>query len=83
MRAYLLGYGLTVGPRVFSLLMQHLTHLVRGRPDAKVNTSSSSSKRPELPVHEALAKILKSGLQVHRFATFCAALVGGSTLLQV
>lgn len=82
MRAYLLGYGFTVGPRVFSLLVQHLTHLLKGRPDAKA-AITSSSQRAQLPLLEALAKTLKAGLQLHRFATFCAALVGGSTLLQV
>lgn len=84
MRAYLLGYGFTVGPRVVSLLMHHLASLVRGHsPENATVASIPSRKKLPLPLLEALTKTLKAGLEVHRFATFCAALVGGSTLLQV
>lgn len=77
MRAYILGYGFTVGPRVASLLVYHALKLVRG------HSKDSTSARPRTSLLEALARIFKAGLELHRFAIFCAALVGGSTLLQV
>lgn len=81
MRAYLLGYGFTVGPRVFSLLLHHLLKL--GRRQRKGDDDTTSKGKSQPPLYESLRKTLSAGLQVNRFSTFCAALVGGSTLLGV
>jgi len=70
-RAYILGYASSTGPRLLTLL---LTHLSRRRKKA--------GEQPEDPFHLSLFRILKGGLEFQRFPTFCAALVGGSTLLQ-
>jgi hypothetical protein len=71
-RAYLLGYASSTAPRLLTLL---LTHLSRRRKitDEKIDSSFLQS----------VFHILKGGLEFQRFPTFCAALVGGSTLLQV
>lgn len=83
-RAYLLGYGFTVGPRVLTLLMYHASKLVRGSKRRAVNDDDGATQRkPESSLGEALIKILRAGLEVNRFATFSAAIVGGSTLLEV
>lgn len=82
-RAYLLGYGFTVVPRVLSLLVQHLSQCMRtARQKSVSNEPFAEQKLPPLPV-ESLWRILSAGAQVNRFPTFCAALVGGSTLLEV
>jgi hypothetical protein len=70
-RAYVLGYASSTGPRLLTLL---LTHLSRRRK--KVD------EEPDHPFFPALFRILKGGLEFQRFPTFCAALIGGSTLLQ-
>lgn len=70
-RAYILGYASSTGPRLLTLL---LTHLSRRRK--KVDENSDD------PFVLSLFRILKGGLEFQRFPTFCAALVGGSTLLQ-
>lgn len=83
MRAYLLGYGFTVGPRVLTLLVYHVSKLVRGAKRRSPDDDGATERKPEPSILEALTKILKAGLEVNRFATFCAAIVGGSTLLEV
>lgn len=72
-RAYILGYASSAGPRLLTLV---LVHLNRHRKDIDL--------RPEGEDHfwSSLVGILKGGLEIQRFPTFCAALVGGSTLLQ-
>jgi hypothetical protein len=70
-RAYILGYASSTGPRLLTLL---LTHLSRRRKKA--------DEKSEDPFVLSLFRILKGGLEFQRFPTFCAALVGGSTLLQ-
>lgn len=80
-RAYLLGYGFSVGPRVFTLLLPRLLRLAQRR---KRDADDVSSEQKQLPaLLEALKKTLIAGTEPHRFPTFCAALVGGSTLLEV
>lgn len=81
-RAYLLGYGFTVGPRVLTLVVYHLSNLVRGSKRG-ANDDAAARGKPRPSLGEALIKILKAGLEVNRFATFSAAIVGGSTLLEV
>lgn len=82
-RAYLLGYGFTVGPRVLTLLVYHVSKLVKGAKRRTRDDDGDTQRKPESSLLEALTKILKAGLEVNRFATFCAAIVGGSTLLEV
>ncbi len=64
LRAYALGYGSVVAPRLLTLLLHHFT-------------------RKKIPLWPALLRILRAGLDWQRFPVFCAALVGGTTLLEV
>lgn len=82
-RAYLLGYGFTVGPRVLSLLVNHLLRLAPRRKKGTDVQEPSDQQRPQTPLVEVLVKTLSAGASLNRFPTFCAALVGGSTLLEV
>lgn len=82
-RAYLLGYGFTVGPRVLALLAHHAALLLRASTGRALDDAAAHGEPRPPPLRKALARILKAGLKVDRFATFCAALVGGSTLLEV
>ena len=72
-RAYILGYASSAGPRLLTLF---LVHLSRHRKNI--------DPKPEGEDYfwSSLVGILKGGLEIQRFPTFCAALVGGSTLLQ-
>ncbi|KAI2632411.1 hypothetical protein GGR54DRAFT_627752 [Hypoxylon sp. NC1633] len=77
-RAYVLGYASTVAPRILTLVLQHVT---RRR---KVKGASSVTKPHDSESFVvSLQRILCGGLDLQRFPTFCAALVGGSTLLEV
>jgi hypothetical protein len=71
-RAYILGYASSTAPRLLTLLLTHLSRK-RKNTDEEVDGSFLLS----------LLRILKGGLEFQRFPTFCAALVGGLTLLQV
>lgn len=87
-RAYLLGYASAVGPRLLTLLLQHLTRWKRGSakrlsPKGEGEGEKQSHQRKEDPFLQSLRHILRGGLDPRRFPTFCAAIVGGSTLLQV
>jgi hypothetical protein len=73
-RAYILGYASSTGPRLLTLI---LTHLSRRRKNNNNNNENHDDS-----FFLALFRILKGGLEFQRFPTFCAALVGGSTLLQ-
>lgn len=77
-RAYLLGYGFAVAPRLATLLLQHLARHRRN----KQATTARDTQRGE-PFLDALQRILLGGLDWRRFPTFCAVLVGGTTLLEV
>ncbi|KAJ2906905.1 hypothetical protein MKZ38_009768 [Zalerion maritima] len=72
-RAYMLGYASAVAPRVLTLMLQYLSRRknVKGDHDA--------TRKPFLHV---LWKVVRKGFDLQRFPAFCAALVGGSTLLQ-
>lgn len=74
-RAYLLGYASTVAPRLATLLVQHLT---KSSYRGKV-----AHQKPQPSFQKSLQHILHSGLEWQRFPTFCATLIGGSTLLEV
>lgn len=78
-RAYLLGYGSAVAPRLINLLLQHI---YRRRRNAK-KLVPEDQLREEKSLGVSAAHILKTGFDPQRFPTFCAVLVGGSTLLQV
>ncbi|CAG8976376.1 hypothetical protein HYALB_00006148 [Hymenoscyphus albidus] len=71
LRAYFLGYLSSTAPRVLTLL---LTYLGRRNKDVEGKDSKFLS---------SLLGILRGGLELQRFPTFCAALVGGSTFLQI
>lgn len=76
-RAYLLGYASVVLPRLLTLVLQHLSNRKRKTPNYAL------PERDENTFLESAKQVLKTGLDPCRFPTFCAALVGGSTLLQV
>ncbi|KAI9055549.1 hypothetical protein LZ554_000496 [Drepanopeziza brunnea f. sp. 'monogermtubi'] len=71
-RAYVLGYASSTAPRVLTLL---LTQLSRKRKNI--------NEKPHDYFFSSLLRILRGGLELQRFPTFCAAIVGGSTLLEV
>lgn len=76
-RAYLLGYASAVAPRLLTLMLQFIS---KKRKSAKKYLSSDKDERS---FKDSAFRILRTGLDPRRFPTFCAALVGGSTLLQV
>ncbi|KAF5875346.1 putative integral membrane protein [Botrytis fragariae] len=68
-RAYILGYASSAGPRLLTLFLVHLSRHRKNidpRPDGEGYFWTS------------LVGILKGGLEIQRFPTFCAALVGGT-----
>lgn len=71
LRAYVLGYASSTVPRLLTLLM---THLSRRRKNIDLKPSESFVY--------SFIRILNGGLEFQRFPTFCAALVGGSTLIE-
>lgn len=79
-RAYLLGYAFSVGPRLLALVLHHALKLAR-RPHKAADGAAEDKPEPQLL--ESLSKTVRAGLEWQRFPTFCAALVGGSTLLEV
>jgi hypothetical protein len=68
-RAYLLGYASTTVPRLLTLLLAYFTKTRKKYVEGEQFWSS-------------LRETLRRGLDWQRFPTFCATLVGGSTLLQ-
>ncbi|KOS20613.1 hypothetical protein ESCO_005396 [Escovopsis weberi] len=76
-RAYLMGYFSAVAPRLLTLLLQIVSRRRNNTNKVLADNGNSHS------VLESVARILRTGLELHRFPTFCAALVGGSTLLQM
>ncbi|ETS79154.1 hypothetical protein PFICI_09007 [Pestalotiopsis fici W106-1] len=83
-RAYILGYATTVTPRLITLVLrQYVTtkkaRKARGSSGAD-SSGPSSSQQPALST--PLLHILRGGLELQRFPTFCALLVGGSSLLE-
>ncbi|KAM0516699.1 hypothetical protein ACHAPE_005333 [Trichoderma viride] len=75
-RAYLLGYASAVAPRLLTLILQFIS---RRRKSARKYLSADKDERS---FRDSAFRILRTGLDPRRFPTFCAALVGGSTLLQ-
>lgn len=77
-RAYLLGYASAVAPRLLTAIVQYVT---RRRRNAEKLMPTDEADEPSLL--KSTLYILKTGFDPQRFPTFCAVLVGGSTLLQV
>ncbi|KAG6000803.1 hypothetical protein E4U43_001498 [Claviceps pusilla] len=80
-RAYLLGYASAVLPRLLTLVLQHLSH--RKRTPQDYAPPPSPQHRDDKNLSASCKHVLKTALHPCRFPTFCAALVGGSTLLQI
>jgi hypothetical protein len=77
-RAYVLGYGSAVLPRLVTLLLQRFTQWRRRHH----HKNTSTAERDDRSFAEAVLHILGTGLELHRFPAFCAALIGGTTLLE-
>ncbi|KAB5528161.1 integral membrane protein [Coniochaeta sp. 2T2.1] len=80
-RAYILGYLSSVVSRLPTLLGHILQALRQQRSLKKKGSSESPVKDAHLL--DSLKSILLHPLHWQRFPTFCAALVGGSTLLEI
>ncbi|KAK4122611.1 hypothetical protein N657DRAFT_620536 [Parathielavia appendiculata] len=80
-RAYLLGYAYAVGPRLLTLLLQHVARRRLTRRANKQTTTAHDTQNGE-PFSAAFRGILMRALDWQSFPTFCAALVGGTALLE-
>jgi hypothetical protein len=82
-RAYLAGYLSAVAPRLLTLVLQHLAR----RRHANKEKTSTTARDPQHGEGESflagLHRILCGGLDLRRFPTFCALLVGSASLLEV
>lgn len=74
-RAFILGYAFSVTPRLLTTLLQFVSRLRQRR--------AASNQKDGDNLSTSLKRILKTGFDWRRFPTFCAVLVGGSTLLEV
>ncbi|KAH7040460.1 uncharacterized protein B0I36DRAFT_10678 [Microdochium trichocladiopsis] len=85
LRAFILGYGSAVAPRVLTLVLQHVSRLRQRSKNAAAAKGrvDGVSCAPHEPFFVSLGRLLRGGLDPQRFPTFCAALVGGSTLFEV
>jgi hypothetical protein len=72
-----LGYASSVAPRLLTLLLQAVT---RARRRA---SGPAASPKKDVDLLASLRHIILTGFEWQRFPTFCAVLVGGSTLLEV
>ncbi|KAI8634052.1 integral membrane protein [Xylariaceae sp. FL1651] len=75
-RAFVLGYVSAVAPRLVTLVLQHGMRRRKGR-------GLTTGARPHDSFVASLRHILCGGLDPQRFPTFCAALIGGTTLFDV
>jgi hypothetical protein len=73
LKTYALGYLSSTAPRVITLILTHITYLTGRRK----HLQDSPYLFPA-----SFIQIIRGGLELQRFPTFCAALVGGSTFLQ-
>ncbi|KAI1121682.1 integral membrane protein [Nemania abortiva] len=80
LRAYVLGYASAVAPRVLTLILQNGARWRKGRGRGLHNGDTT---RPQDSFAASLRHILCGGLDPQRFPTFCALLVGGTTLFDV
>ncbi|CAK7233914.1 hypothetical protein SBRCBS47491_008772 [Sporothrix bragantina] len=79
MRAYLLGYASSVAPRLLTVLLTYFTAYRRQRRGQPL---AHSEKASFAYVCDSVRHILRSGLELRRFPTFCATLISGSTLFE-
>lgn len=77
LRAYVLGYASAVGPRLLTLLLQHISRRRKKRLQQQEDDQNKES------FVDGLARIIRTGLEPQRFPAFCAALIGGNSLLLV
>lgn len=91
-RAYILGYASSVGPRIVTLVLQFISARRQQRRRQRRGDPASDPDAPQLlsdspPPQESFAsslrRILVSGFDPRRFPAFCAALIGGATMLEV
>ncbi|KAG5946231.1 hypothetical protein E4U53_006610 [Claviceps sorghi] len=87
-RAYLLAYASAVLPRLAALVLRRLSRRKRkppgyAPPPPPPSPQQQQQHAPDQHLSAACLHVLKTALQPRRFPAFCAALVGGSTLLQV
>lgn len=80
-RAYIIGYLSSVLPRIPTLL-GHLLLTPPKQDPSRQDATPGQPKKGALLL-DSLQRILLEPLHWQRFPTFCAALVGGSTLLEV
>ncbi|KAK9801035.1 hypothetical protein SCARD494_01015 [Seiridium cardinale] len=73
-RAYILGYATSVTPQLLTLVLRQY---VTSKKDRGVDRLTQPT------IWTSLLRILRGGLELQRFPTFCALLVGGSTLLEI
>ncbi len=83
-----MGYASAVAPRLLTLLLQHLTGRRRTRKAATTQIPEGQDDNIHIQHSqdsflESLLQIIRGGLDPRRFPTFCAVVVGGSTLLEV
>ena len=71
-KAYVLGYASSTTPRLLTLLVTLVTRKSKDVEGRKFQRALFSAYR-----------ILRGGVELQRFPTFCAALIGGASLLQV
>ncbi|KAI0865554.1 integral membrane protein [Xylaria cubensis] len=81
-RAYVLGYASAVAPRVLTLVLQYGARW-RRRRESKGPAVVNGTQPQEDSFVASLRRILSGGLDPQRFPTFCATLIGGTTLLDV
>ncbi len=83
-RAYGLGYLSAVGPRLVTLLIQHVVRRrLNNNKKKQATTARDTQSGDGESFQAALGRILRGGLDWRRFPTFCAVLVGVTTLLEV
>lgn len=81
-RAYILGYASSVGPRLVTLILQVVAAARKPTPVPDADRDNAGLPPREL-FASSLRRILRSGFDPRRFPTFCAALIGGTTILEV
>ncbi|OIW25855.1 hypothetical protein CONLIGDRAFT_635621 [Coniochaeta ligniaria NRRL 30616] len=80
-RAYIIGYLSSVLPKIPALIGQLL--LKQAKQSSPTPNGTPQHPRKAALLLDSLRRILLEPLHWQRFPTFCAALVGGSTLLEL
>lgn len=71
-KAYVLGYASSTTPQLLTVLVSLITRKPRAGEDSRL-------KHAAIRLYE----ILRNSLHIQRFPAFCAAIIGGATLLKV